>query len=206
MARKFKTVDYEEALEMTIRRGDVLPPKHLAHFVVFVIAQLDLRVIYQKYALVGAPPYEPEILLGLLFYGYATGVFSSRQIEKKSKESIPFRLVLPKPLSTMSKSSKTGSLKFEPIYGKVTLVQSLPPSTVSLAMPRRLRWLRKRSLTSPTIDIGWITQPIVPMGIKSVLAPLKVAVSKLSPNASRLPGLSGSSPMRSKRPKHARLF
>ncbi len=93
MARKFKTVDYEEALEMTIRMGDVLPPKHLAHFVVFVIAQLDLRVIYQKYALVGAPPYEPEILLGLLFYGYATGVFSSRQIEKKSKESIPFRFI-----------------------------------------------------------------------------------------------------------------
>jgi len=93
MVRKFKTVDYEEALEMTIRRGDVLPPKHLAHFVVFVIAQLDLRVIYQKYALVGAPPYEPEILLGLLFYGYATGVFSSRQIEKKSKESIPFRFI-----------------------------------------------------------------------------------------------------------------
>ena len=42
MARKFKTVDYEEALEMTVRMGAVLPPKHLAHFVVFVIAQLDL--------------------------------------------------------------------------------------------------------------------------------------------------------------------
>ena len=93
MARKFKTVDYEEALEMTVKVEDVLPPEHLVHFIVFVIAQLDLRAIYQKYKPLGAPPYAPEILLGLLFYGYATGVFSSRQIEKKSKESIPFRFI-----------------------------------------------------------------------------------------------------------------
>ena len=93
MARKFKTVDYEEALEMTVKVRDVLAPDHLVHFVVFVIAQLDLKAIYQKYAPLGAPPYEPEILLGLLFYGYATGAFSSRQIEKKTKESIPFRFI-----------------------------------------------------------------------------------------------------------------
>lgn len=93
MARKFKRVDYEEALEMTVRVGDVLPPEHLVHFVVFVIGQLDLSAIYQKYAPLGGPPYAPEILLGLLFYGYATGVFSSRQIEEKSKESIPFRFI-----------------------------------------------------------------------------------------------------------------
>ena len=93
MARKFKTVDYEEALEMTVKMGAVLPPEHLAQFVVFVIAQLDLSEIYQKYGPLGAPPYAPEVLLGLLFYGYATGVFSSRQIEKRSKESIPFRFI-----------------------------------------------------------------------------------------------------------------
>ena len=93
MARKFKTVDYEEALEMTVKMRDVLPPDHLVHCVVFVIEQLDLKAIYQKYAPVGAPPYEPGILLGLLFYGYTTGVFSSRQIEKKCKETLPFRFI-----------------------------------------------------------------------------------------------------------------
>jgi transposase len=35
-----------------------------------------------QYAPRGGEPYAPEILLGLLFYGYATGVFSSRKIEK----------------------------------------------------------------------------------------------------------------------------
>ena len=93
MARKFKTVDYEESLEIEVKIGDVLPPDHLARFVVFVIAQLDLRAIYQQYAPVGAPPYAPEILLGLLFYGYATGVFSSRKIEKATYETIPFRFI-----------------------------------------------------------------------------------------------------------------
>jgi transposase len=93
MARKFKTVDYEETLEMTVKVEDVLPPEHLVHMVVLVIAQLDLSAIYKRYAPLGAPPYAPEILLGLLFYGYATGVFSSRQIEEKSKESIPFRFI-----------------------------------------------------------------------------------------------------------------
>lgn len=90
MARKFKTVDYEEALEIKVKIGDVLPPDHLARFVVFVIAQLDLSAIYQQYAPLGGPPYAPEILLGLLFYGYATGVFSSRKIEKATSETLPF--------------------------------------------------------------------------------------------------------------------
>ncbi len=71
----------------------MLPPEHLVHFVVFVIVQLDLREIYKKYKPVGAPPYAPEILLGLLFYGYATAVFSSRQIEEKAKGSVPFRFI-----------------------------------------------------------------------------------------------------------------
>lgn len=40
-----------------------------------VITQLDLDSIYQYYGPMGAPPYAPKVLLGLLFYGYATGVF-----------------------------------------------------------------------------------------------------------------------------------
>ncbi len=54
---------------------------------------LDLSGIYAQYASRGGVPYAPEILLGLLFYGYATGVFSSRKIEKATYESIPFRFI-----------------------------------------------------------------------------------------------------------------
>lgn len=70
-----------------------MPANHLACFVVMVIGQLDLSHIYARYALVGGEAIAPEILLGLLFYGYATGVFSSRKIEKATYESIPFRFI-----------------------------------------------------------------------------------------------------------------
>jgi len=93
MSRKFKTVNYEETLNQTIRLAEALPPQHLARFVVDIISQLDLSRIYQQYAPIGGEAIAPEILLGLLFYGYATGVFSSRKIEKATYESIPFRYI-----------------------------------------------------------------------------------------------------------------
>jgi len=93
MARRFKMVDYEKALNQTVTIRDVLPPDHLARFIARVVLLLDLSAIYAQYAPVGGEAYAPELLLGLLFYGYATGVFSSRKIEKATYESIPFRFL-----------------------------------------------------------------------------------------------------------------
>ncbi len=93
MTRKFKTADYEKTLDLRISLRAVLPPEHLARFIVDVIDQLNLSAIYKQYSDQGAPPYAPEVILGLLFYGYATGVFSSRKIEKATYEVIPFRFI-----------------------------------------------------------------------------------------------------------------
>jgi len=93
MGRRFRTVDYERALDQVVIIGEVLPADHLARFVVAVISLLDLSAIYAHYAPVGGEAYAPEILLGLLFYGYATAVFSSRHIEKATHETIPFRFI-----------------------------------------------------------------------------------------------------------------
>jgi transposase len=93
MSRSFKTADYDATLDVTVRLGDCLPPDHLARFVVDTIAQLDLSVIYARYAPRGGQPYAPEILLGLLFYGYATGLFSSRKLERATYETVPFRFI-----------------------------------------------------------------------------------------------------------------
>lgn len=93
MDRTFKTVDYQATLDLTVRLGDCLPPDHLARFVVDTISQLDLSSIYARYGPRGGEPYAPEILVGLLFYGYATGVFSSRKIERATYESAPFRFI-----------------------------------------------------------------------------------------------------------------
>jgi len=93
MSRKYRTANYEETLKQTIRLEEALPEQHLARFVVDLIAQLDLRRIYAQYAPQGGEAIAPEVLLGLLFYGYATGLFSSRKIEKATYESIPFRYI-----------------------------------------------------------------------------------------------------------------
>src|SRR5881275_1094847 len=93
MKRTFKTVNYEQALDLTVRLGDCLPPEHLARFVVDSVAQLDLSALYAHYGTRGGEPYAPEVLLGLLLYGYATGVFSSRKIERATYEAVPFRFI-----------------------------------------------------------------------------------------------------------------
>lgn len=93
MSRKFKHADYEATLNAPIRLGEALPANHLARFVVDVVSQLDLGPIYAKYKEVGGLAIAPEVLLSLLFYGYATGKFSSRKIEKATYEDLGYRYV-----------------------------------------------------------------------------------------------------------------
>ncbi len=57
-----------------------LPQDHLARFVFEIVDQLDLSHLVRAYAGNGSRPYHPAILVALLFYGYATGVFSSRKL------------------------------------------------------------------------------------------------------------------------------
>ena len=125
MSRRFKTVDYDAALNQTVTLGDCLSPNHLARFIVKVIALLDLSGIYARYAAVGGQPVAPEVLLGLLFYGYATGVFSSRKIEKATHESIPFRFIaggLHPDHDTIANFRKTFLPEIKGLFAQVLLV------------------------------------------------------------------------------------
>jgi transposase len=70
-----------------------LPEKHLARFVVDIVEQLDLRRLKASYSGRGSKPYNPEMLVALLFYGYATGVFSSRKLEQSTYDSVAFRFI-----------------------------------------------------------------------------------------------------------------
>ena len=69
-----------------------LPERHLARFVVEVIEQLDLSAFVKAYRGSGSASYHPSMLLGLLVYGYATGVFSSRKLERATYDSVAFPL------------------------------------------------------------------------------------------------------------------
>ena len=70
---------------------DWLPEDHLARFVVEVVDQLDLSALTRQYTGRGSRAHHPAVLLSLLIYGYATGVFSSRKIERATHDSIAFR-------------------------------------------------------------------------------------------------------------------
>lgn len=91
--RKYREADYEATEKSQITLGEALPEEHLARFIVSVVALLDLSEIYAGYSERGGMPYAPEVLLGLLLYGYATGTFSSRKIERGTYESIPLRYI-----------------------------------------------------------------------------------------------------------------
>src|ERR1700694_6001355 len=70
-----------------------LPQRHLARFVVEVVDGLDLSALSRSYRGSGSASYHPEVLLGLLVYGYATGVFSSRKLERATYDSVAFRFI-----------------------------------------------------------------------------------------------------------------
>jgi transposase len=70
-----------------------LPQRHLARFVVEVIDGLDLSELVKDYRGSGSASYHPAMLLGLLVYGYATKVFSSRAIERATHDSVAFRFI-----------------------------------------------------------------------------------------------------------------
>ena len=73
---------------------DWLPDGHLARFLVDVVSALDLSAIYTSYQEkdgCGQAAYAPEMMVRLLLYGYATGVYSSRKIQTRTFEDVAFR-------------------------------------------------------------------------------------------------------------------
>src|SRR5207344_2594447 len=70
-----------------------LPQRHLARFIVEVVDGLDLSAMSKNYRGTGSASYHPAPLLGLLVYGYATGVFSSRKLERATYDSVAFRFI-----------------------------------------------------------------------------------------------------------------
>jgi len=88
-------VDQPLLLSPDIRRW--LPDDHLVWFVIDLVGQLDLSDIdaqYQRKEGRGTRPFDPKMMMALLMYAYAVGVFSSRKIERASYEDIAFRVLL----------------------------------------------------------------------------------------------------------------
>jgi transposase len=89
MASPFISIDRNCPIELPASLEGGLREDHRARFVVDVVEQLDLSAIEQAYRGCGSPAYPPKLMVALLFYGYATGVFSSRKLAQASYESVP---------------------------------------------------------------------------------------------------------------------
>jgi transposase len=89
----FRLIDRDTGFLMPPSVDEWLPERHLARFVVEVVEGLDLRSMTGSYRGSGEASYHPQLLLGLLVYGYATGVFSSRKLERATYDSVAFRFI-----------------------------------------------------------------------------------------------------------------
>src|SRR6202521_1242 len=89
----FRPFDRETGFLLPPSLDDWLPERHLARFVVEVIGSLDPSAMARSYRGTGSASYHPELLLGVLVYGYTTGVFSSRKLERATYDSVAFRFI-----------------------------------------------------------------------------------------------------------------
>jgi transposase len=94
MANHFISSNRKQAYLLPPSIDEWLEEGHLARFIVDVVSQLDLSNILKHYSGAGgSAAYHPQVLLSLLFYGYATGTFSSRKIERATYDSVAFRYI-----------------------------------------------------------------------------------------------------------------
>lgn len=93
MSGRFVTVDRDTAYLLPPSVQEWLPENHLARFVVEIVEQLDLSQLTAAYRGRGSDALHPALMVALLFYGYATGVFASRKLERATHDSVAFRYV-----------------------------------------------------------------------------------------------------------------
>lgn len=89
----FRAIDRDTEYLLPPSVQDWLAEAHLARYVVEVIDGLDLSAMERAYAGRGSAPYHPAMLLALFIYGYATGCYSSRKIERATYDSLAFRFI-----------------------------------------------------------------------------------------------------------------
>ena len=93
MSTRFISIDRDTPLLLPPNLRDWVPADHLVHFIIDAVEALDVRQVKVNTRGTGSEQYPPSMLLGLLIYSYATGLFSSRRIEQSTYESVPVRLL-----------------------------------------------------------------------------------------------------------------
>ena len=95
MPTTFRPYQPDQGLLLAPDMRDWLAEGHLAHHVSDLVDGLDLTAFYAPYEGDGRrkSPYEPRMMVKVMIYGYATGVFSSRGLARKLEEDVAFRVL-----------------------------------------------------------------------------------------------------------------
>ncbi|MGH9242674.1 MAG: IS1182 family transposase [Vicinamibacterales bacterium] len=95
MPTTFRPCSPDQALLFPPSPRDWLPEGHLAFFIADTVAALDLQVFYEPYDGDGRrnQPFDPQMMVTVLLYAYATGTFSSRRIARKLEEDVAYRVL-----------------------------------------------------------------------------------------------------------------
>ena len=95
MAANYLPYEPQQMLLLPEAIQDWLPEGHLAHFINDTVDLLDLSAFHARYDKDGPrnQPFHPAMMVKVLVYGYATGVFSSRKIARKLHEDVAFRVL-----------------------------------------------------------------------------------------------------------------
>jgi transposase len=122
---KFITTDRNQGFLLPPSIEEWLPEDHLARFIADVVDKLDLSDITKHYQRRGSEAHHPSILISLLIYGYATGVYSSRKIEQATYDSLAFRYISGNTHpdhTSLSNFRKNHRSKFESVFVQVLTI------------------------------------------------------------------------------------
>ncbi len=96
MSKYFRPWKIAETQLLPASVQDYVAEGHLARFIVALVREsLDLSEIEASYAShLGQPPFHPAVMTALLLNGYASGIYSSRRIEKAARERADFMMIV----------------------------------------------------------------------------------------------------------------
>src|SRR3984885_8236570 len=85
----------DQGLLLPSSLSEWLPEDHLAYFISDAVDAMDLDAFHARYEGDGRrrQPFDPRMMVKVLVYGYATGVFSSRKLARKLHEDVAFRVL-----------------------------------------------------------------------------------------------------------------
>ena len=91
MAENYVNIDRKTPLLLPVDLREWVPDEHIVHFILEALEEVPLSGAIVNVRGSGSAQYPPRMLLGLLIYGYATGRFSSRGIERATHDDVAMR-------------------------------------------------------------------------------------------------------------------